>query len=864
MNTAYQDFSLVISGSEAYFASSREQSIINYRENNWRKNAKVNVYKADVSQLDDYYEVNLNNVAPFLILRDEFTHVGPICFSVTGDTMFFTKVPRKLYDKAIQVRKPQLYMLTKQENGKWYKTPQILPFNNPLYVFAHPTYNSSTKTLYFVSDQVGGEGGKDIYSVTHNDGKWAKPINLKSVNTTSDELFPFIANDQTLFFSSNRAESTGGLDVFFTENIRGGDVQDLAFVNSPADDFGIFLVEGKNIGFLSSNRDGNDDLFAFTVNKEKNIKNSLFGKFAYRKLQKAVDRPLKVELLNERSEPVQETLINEDGEFEFFDISLSQAYTIKAKSTDEMDLVLYDSEGNPDKQLLANESGEFVYEMLDIKDIGELNLKQTDATGNTFISGRFLYEDNPGEEPGKLKVNLIAPDGTIAHTVTTDEKGFFDFTKLSADKDYIVKLDKENSDLTLLIFNADGKIVEKLKDDGTGLYLFRQLKVLQINKIGQKNYLREEAFSFDSGIINGDFDRNGKNVDFEKKLLVSVYDENGRLIDTVEADKNGVFVYNKLTGIENYLFQLDQMGEDFDLDGITLKIVYENGALIKEIIPQKDGRFQYRSLEILNIQALQNVNSIEEGAFDLMAGNGEVTGKIKYNSESISIPGGVEVSIFNEKNELQEKQQTDIFGNFKFRDLAVIKQYNIEISEKPDTMNLDKFSIDLKTVNPAKELTLLPNASGSFAYRKLEVLDNSSNLAELDELHESLDLIFSIKGNYNYDNKEGDFSEELKILAFDGNGTLIGEVNSDRFGKFVFEKLPGISTVLFKLESAPEGFDIDKFSLYIESEEGKQLAKLRSGEKGFFVYKPLGFASEIPLEIKEKLNDQMEHAVFGT
>jgi len=862
-NSFYEDFSLVVSGQQAFFASSREPSLVNYQENNWKKNKKINVYKADISGLEDYYEVKVDNIQQMVELKDQFTHVGPLCFSDSGDTLFFTKVPFKVKDKSIKVLKPQLYMLTKTE-GEWLKTAKQLPFNNPVNVFAHPSYDSKTKTLYFVSDMKGGEGGKDVYSSSIIDGKWSQPENIKRINTKYDELFPHYGEDKTLFFSSNRKGSKGGLDVFYLE-LGSREAKNLDFVNSAADDFGFFKVEGKNIGFLSSNRNGNDDIFTITINKEKNYKNSLFGKFRYRKLDEAIEQPLTVYLLNDKKEPVLEAFVNENGEFEFEDIGSIENYTIQAKSKAEMDLVMLDDEGNPDGKLLANEGDEFVYKMVEIEDVGDLNLSQVNENGETIITGRFLYEDNPTEETGELKVNLIDADGEIAHTATSDESGYFDFSNLPKDKDYIVKLAEENTDLTLLIFNMDGKVIEKLKDDGTGFYLFRQLKVLDINDLERKNYLREDVFSFDSGLINGDFDKGGQDVDFGQDLTISIYDENGKFIDTISSDSKGKFEYQKMAGIENYSFQLDKMEESFDASDISLNIIDDNGVLIKEIIPQSDGSFVYRSLEILNIQALKEREKLDEGEFDFMAGaDEEVFGSVKYNDKNIAVPNGVEVSLYDENNKLYLKERTNARGEFKFIDQKDMSAYNIEITDKPDSMSLDLFSIEVKNKNQEKKQILLPSATNKFTYRKLDVLDNNANLAGLNKLEESLDLIFDIKGNFDYNNQEGEFNPELKVFAYDGNGNKIGQVQADRFGNFVFEKLPGISTVLFKLESMPEDFDLENFSLYIIGEEGKQLAKLESGEKGFFVYKPQGFASEIPLEIMEQFSDNTQHATFGT
>lgn len=116
-------------------------------------------------------------------------------------------------------------------------------------------------TVLFASRQAGGFGGLDLYFATRRDSVWTLPRNLgPAVNTAYDETTPFLARDaRTLFFSSNRLEGLGGLDVFKTvyeeqsnawenpQNLGSG-------VNSPGNDAYFRLdTEGRQ-AFLSSDR----------------------------------------------------------------------------------------------------------------------------------------------------------------------------------------------------------------------------------------------------------------------------------------------------------------------------------------------------------------------------------------------------------------------------------------------------------------------------------------------------------------------------------------------------------------------------------------------------------------------------------
>jgi outer membrane protein OmpA-like peptidoglycan-associated protein len=73
-------------------------------------------------------------------------------------------------------------------------------------------------TIVFASRRAGGQGGLDLWWTVWADSTWATPVNLgPEVNSAFDEDMPFLARDgATLYFSSNRPESIGGMDIFKT------------------------------------------------------------------------------------------------------------------------------------------------------------------------------------------------------------------------------------------------------------------------------------------------------------------------------------------------------------------------------------------------------------------------------------------------------------------------------------------------------------------------------------------------------------------------------------------------------------------------------------------------------------------------
>jgi outer membrane protein OmpA-like peptidoglycan-associated protein len=111
----------------------------------------------------------------------------------------------------------------------------------------------------------GGFGGADIYACQINaKGEFEKPVNLgANVNTSGQEMFPWIGADELLYFSSNGRPGLGGLDLFAVPRDGKMAAKNLGLsINSINDDFALtFLADGKS-GFIASNRKGTDDIFS--------------------------------------------------------------------------------------------------------------------------------------------------------------------------------------------------------------------------------------------------------------------------------------------------------------------------------------------------------------------------------------------------------------------------------------------------------------------------------------------------------------------------------------------------------------------------------------------------------------------------
>ena len=203
---------------------------------------------------------------PVEVINSEFEEGTP-SFSSDYNELYFTRCEAGKREK-----RGCIIMYTKRNGDKWSDPKNIGLLPDSL-IAAHPSISKDGLTLYFVSDFPGGFGKKDIWKVTRlrPGDTWSKPVNLgPDINTPGDELFPYIREDGTLYFSSDGLIGMGGLDIFKAKPQPDGSwiVQNMKPpINSFADDFGIAFEGLNEKGIFSSTRKGkgNDELYSFEL-----------------------------------------------------------------------------------------------------------------------------------------------------------------------------------------------------------------------------------------------------------------------------------------------------------------------------------------------------------------------------------------------------------------------------------------------------------------------------------------------------------------------------------------------------------------------------------------------------------------------
>ncbi|TBW27618.1 flagellar motor protein MotB [Gramella sp. KN1008] len=263
-NQSSSDFGIAFYGDRVAFASTRNQERPIYP---WNKLPTLDLYSAEMND-----EGEMTDIVLFSDAINTDQHESSATFSQDGNVMFFdrTNEDRVKNEDDVRIAHISLYRAEKVD-GEWTNITK-LPFSSEEYSVEHPSLSADGTKLYFASDMPGGSGSFDLYVVDVNeDGTYGSPQNLgPGVNTPHREQFPFISEEDVLYFASDGHQGFGNLDIYRTE----GDFSEAenlgASINGGHDDFAFVIKEGEEEGFFASNRRGTDNLYQF-VREENEI-----------------------------------------------------------------------------------------------------------------------------------------------------------------------------------------------------------------------------------------------------------------------------------------------------------------------------------------------------------------------------------------------------------------------------------------------------------------------------------------------------------------------------------------------------------------------------------------------------------------
>lgn len=359
INTKYSDYGSFVSNNSLYFASARGIGVANQRVHNWTGEHFTNLYRVNLNSVGQT-TTSTSEVEKFnKNINSKFHESSPV-FTKDGKTVYFTRNNYLEGNKGTDLKKITLLKIYKAtlENDQWSNVTE-LPFDSDEYSTAHPALSPDEKTLFFVSDMPGTLGQSDIFKVEiRANGSYGPVVNLgDGINTEGRESFPYVTNENEIYFASDGHPGIGGFDVFVgklkPEGGVGG-VQNIgADVNSPMDDFAYIIDTESRKGFFSSNKEGgkgSDDIYSFLETKKISCEQELSGLITDAQTGKSLPGG-KISLFDANLNLKSSSIADGDGRYHFVS-ECGEAYVVRAEkegySTNEQRVTIAFEKGKTD------------------------------------------------------------------------------------------------------------------------------------------------------------------------------------------------------------------------------------------------------------------------------------------------------------------------------------------------------------------------------------------------------------------------------------------------------------------------------------------------------------------------------------
>ena len=331
INTANSDYSVdFIDDDKIIFAASTSDRVLKSS----KFQAHLDLFEGKVDEKGQI----LNKVRTKGISTKKIVKTGA-AFTNDRKTVYFTA---KKYTK----RKPkklvpsELFKADIDNEGYWANVVKV-PINQKGFTIENPSLNVEETKLYFSSNLPGTLGGKDIFVADVNaDGTIGKPKNLgNKVNTPKDEITPFIADNNFLYYSSNgKEDSFGNFDIYASEAFDNTVSESLhldAPINSINDDFAYIVRSDK--GYFSSNRlqgQDNNDIYSFYIEPDKPVEcfQQVIGTVRDEETEKVLPE-VTIDVINEEGQKVDSLTSDENGNYTY-NLACRGTFTFRASKKD--------------------------------------------------------------------------------------------------------------------------------------------------------------------------------------------------------------------------------------------------------------------------------------------------------------------------------------------------------------------------------------------------------------------------------------------------------------------------------------------------------------------------------------------------
>ncbi len=388
-----------------------------------------------------------------------------------------------------------LFISQKKKDGTWGKRV-ALPINSKRWDSHAFIFNNGNSMIY-ASDINHEIENLDLY-IMHKDekGKWGKPAPITELNSPLNDDAPFVAGDGTFYFSSRGHDSMGGYDIFSTkyDSAAGkfeAPVNMGAPINLPNDD--TFFTMYGGFAYLSSSRPegyGQVDVYRIIMFNQAQIQ----GKF----LDCDGITPIANALVSVEGTDGEVTVTtNEYGVYKML-MPVEQSFTLKAVLNGEVVYekkhtirVLFRDQFDVEQNFYVgcDKNDETIY----VKMINGFDLDP--------INPPVAPPSIEGIQPVKESKEMIAP--VLAENNVKLPNVFFDFDKYNIKPEFFKRLNEaaallvENRDLRVMVAGHTDEYGTNPYNTALGVRRYTEVYNYLINKGVNANQLEVKTFSED-------------------------------------------------------------------------------------------------------------------------------------------------------------------------------------------------------------------------------------------------------------------------------------------------------------------------------------------------------------------------------
>ena len=324
------------------------------------------------------------------------------------------------------------------------------------------------------------------------------------------------------------------------------------------------------------------------------------------------------------------------------------------------------------------------------------------------ISGEIALSQNIFNPLINLNITLLAEDGKVLASSTTDNKGFFKFDQLDAYKIYMIKLDENNSAISIFkkyeLIDIKAGIIRETGIDGIGGKLvFRNLPV-KPNSLPQVAAVENAPPCID---LKGSFI--GEDKSPIANSTVSLMNENGQIVRSTKTDMYGIFKFLNIPADQYLLLVLDENDNQFkkfnkifltDFKGIVVKEIKRGVHGFKfSILPTEKKKLEVEYVEDPWLKVLQlktksakENHAINESNIASKDSKGEntitIVENIYYNTGEFEVSPEVS-KILDKLIEIMKKDTLLVVQIGSHTDSRASEDYNFKLSVQRATTAVD-------------------------------------------------------------------------------------------------------------------------------------------------------------------------------